>query len=123
MYSTADFSVTPRPIYTADGRKFFDIHSWPYSIRPKIKQELGEFPFAGFWGPAAGVESPQGSRTAATDWIAESALWIEQEHGPTLSLVYLPHLDYNLQRFGPESRAPRSRAGLSARRSIGLSEG
>src|SRR6266852_3564569 len=37
MYSTADFSITPRPMYHADGRKFFDIHSWPYSIREEIK--------------------------------------------------------------------------------------
>src|SRR5947209_4758746 len=26
MYSTADWSITPRPIYPADGRKVFDIY-------------------------------------------------------------------------------------------------
>src|ERR1051325_2052477 len=46
MYSTADYSITPRPMYPADGRKFFDIYTWPYSIRPEIKRALGEFPFA-----------------------------------------------------------------------------
>ena len=101
MYSTADYSITPRPMYPADGRKFFDIYSWPYSIRTEIKQDLGEFPFATFWGPGAGVASPQGARDAATRWIAESAKWIERKYAPTLSLVYLPHLDYNLQRLGP----------------------
>jgi predicted AlkP superfamily pyrophosphatase or phosphodiesterase len=101
MYSTADFSITPRPMYPADGRKFFDIYSWPYSIRTEIKQELGEFPFAGFWGPAAGVDSPQGRADCATRWIADSARWIEKKFQPTLNLVYLPHLDYNLQRRGP----------------------
>jgi predicted AlkP superfamily pyrophosphatase or phosphodiesterase len=101
MYSTADYSITPRPIYPADGRKFFDIYSWPYSIRTRTKTALGDFPFATFWGPAAGVKSPQGARDAATRWIAESAKWIESEYGPSLSLVYLPHLDYNLQRLGP----------------------
>ena len=105
MYSTADYSITPRPMYPADGRKFFDVYSWPYSIRPRIKKDLGDFPFPGFWGPVAGQKSPQGSRTAATDWIAESALWIEREFSPTLSLVYLPHLDYNLQRLGPRDPA------------------
>ena len=33
MYSSADWSITPRPMYPADGRKCFDIYSWPYDIR------------------------------------------------------------------------------------------
>ena len=102
MYSTADYSITPRPMYPADGRKVFDVYTWPFSIRPEIKKELGEFPFPTFWGPAAGLNSPQGSPSAASEWIAESAKWIEQTYQPALSLIYLPHLDYNLQRMGPE---------------------
>jgi len=101
MYSKADYSITPRPMYPADGRKVFDIYTWPYSIRTDIKQVLGEFPFPGFWGPAAGVDTPQGSEDAASRWIAESAKWIEEVFAPTLNLIYLPHLDYNLQRHGP----------------------
>ena len=102
MYSTADWSITPRPMYPADGRKFFDIYSWPYSIRTEIKRDLGEFPFATFWGPAAGINSPQGGPDAASRWIAASARWIEEKYSPSLNLVYLPHLDYNLQRLGPK---------------------
>ena len=102
MYSTVDYSITPRPMYPADGRKVFDIYTWPFSIRTEIKKELGEFPFATFWGPAAGVASPQGGPDAASRWIADSAKWIERKYQPTLSLIYLPHLDYNLQRLGPE---------------------
>jgi predicted AlkP superfamily pyrophosphatase or phosphodiesterase len=101
MYSSADYSITPRPMYPADGRKVFDIYAWPYSIRTRIKRDLCEFPFPAFWGPAAGVDSPQGRCDAASHWIAESAKWIEAQYQPTLSLVYLPHLDYNLQRRGP----------------------
>ena len=101
MYSSADYSITPRPLYPADGRKVFDIYTAPYSIRTEIKRDLGEFPFAGFWGPAAGVVSPQGGPDCVTRWIAESAKWIERKYQPTLNLVYLPHLDYNLQRLGP----------------------
>jgi predicted AlkP superfamily pyrophosphatase or phosphodiesterase len=101
MYSSADYSITPRPMYPADGRKVFDIYTWPSSIRNAIKGDLGEFPFPTFWGPAAGVETPQGAPDAVSRWIAESAKWIEARYSPTLSLVYLPHLDYNLQRFGP----------------------
>jgi predicted AlkP superfamily pyrophosphatase or phosphodiesterase len=101
MYSTADWSITPRPMYPADGRKVFDIYTAPMLLREEIKRDLGEFPFATFWGPAAGMKSSQGRPDAASRWIAESAKWIELRHQPGLSLIYLPHLDYNLQRLGP----------------------
>jgi predicted AlkP superfamily pyrophosphatase or phosphodiesterase len=100
MYSSVDYSITPRPMYPADGRKFFDIYSWPYSIREEVKKDLGEFPFFGFWGPAAGIDSPRGKADCVSRWIAESAKWIENKFSPTLNLIYLPHLDYNLQRHG-----------------------
>jgi predicted AlkP superfamily pyrophosphatase or phosphodiesterase len=93
MYSSADFSITPRPLYPADGRKVFDIHTQPMLLRDTLKRELGEFPFRSFWGPAAGI--------ASSAWIAAAAKWVEQNHAPTLSLVYLPHLDYSLQKDGP----------------------
>ena len=93
MYSTADFTITPRPLYPADGRKVFDIHTQPMSMRDDLKRDLGEFPFPAFWGPAAGI--------ASSEWIAASAKWVEEQHSPTLSLVYLPHLDYPLQKDGP----------------------
>ena len=102
MYSTVDWSITPRPMYPADGRKVFDISAWPYALRTEIKRELGEFPFPAFWGPAAGIDSPQGPADAVSRWISRAAQWIENRCSPGLSLVYLPHLDYNLQRYGPQ---------------------
>ena len=93
MYSTADWSITPRPLYCADGRKVFDVHSHPLAIREEIKKDLGDFPFPAFWGPKSGI--------ASSKWIARSARWIEERHQPDLSLVYLPHLDYGLQKWGP----------------------
>jgi predicted AlkP superfamily pyrophosphatase or phosphodiesterase len=95
MHASVDYSITPRPLYPADGRKILDIHTWPFALRPEIKKDLGEFPFPRFWGPAAGIGSSL--------WIAEAARWIEERHQPTLNLVYLPHLDYNLQRLGPRN--------------------
>ena len=93
MYSTADFSATPRPLYPADGRKVFDIHTQPMGMREELKEDLGDFPFPAFWGPRAGIES--------SEWIAQSARWIEEREQPELNLVYLPHLDYGLQKLGP----------------------
>lgn len=105
MYSTADYSITPRPMYPADGRKVFDIYTNPGGVRHEIQRDLGPFPFATFWGPAAGKQSPAGAPDAASRWISESAKWIENKFRPTLNLIYLPHLDYNLQRYGPFSVA------------------
>ena len=93
MYSSVDVSITPRPMYPADGRKVFDIYTFPFAIRHDIQERLGPFPFPSFWGPAAGI--------ASSEWIAKSAQWTEEQFRPGLSLVYLPHLDYNLQRLGP----------------------
>ena len=93
MYSSADWSVTPRPMYPADGRKVFDVHTQPMDLREQIKSDLSDFPFPSFWGPAAGI--------ASSHWIADSAKWIEEKQQPTLNLVYLPHLDYCLQKYGP----------------------
>ena len=93
MYSSADWTITPRPMYPADGRKVFDVYTHPMGLREDIKADLGPFPFPAFWGPRAGI--------ASSEWIARSAEWIETRHRPDLSLVYLPHLDYNLQRLGP----------------------
>jgi len=101
MYADVDWSATPRPIYTADGSKRFDIYTWPYELRSALKSELGEFPFPTFWGPMAGRQTPAGKPEAVSEWIAHAAKWIEQKQQPTLNLLYLPHLDYNLQRLGP----------------------
>ncbi len=97
MYSTADFSVTPRPMYPADGRKIPDVYTAPGNLRDELQAKLGTFPLFSFWGPKAAIES--------TRWIAEAAKHVEEKFSPTLSLVYLPHLDYNLQRVGPGAAA------------------
>lgn len=92
MYSSVDFAVTPRPLYPSDGRKLPDIHSQPMELRDRLQKELGQFPLFSFWGPNANIES--------TRWIAEASMKVDQWNNPTLTLIYLPHLDYNLQRCG-----------------------
>jgi hypothetical protein len=59
-----------------------------------------------YWGPLAGIASSQ--------WIAKSAAWVWMHLRPELQLVYVPHLDYDLQRFGP-SRAHAARAVAKSR--------
>lgn len=94
MYGSAEISVTPRPAYPADGRKIPDCYSHPAALRDALQAELGTFPLFRFWGPGASIES--------TRWIAEAAKSVLRRHAPTLHLVYLPHLDYPLQKVGPD---------------------
>ena len=102
MYSSVDYAVTPRPMYPADGRKLPDIYTQPGTLRTTLQTHLGQFPLFNFWGPRTSIK--------ATRWIADAAKWVEERFRPTLSLVYLPHLDYNLQRIGPDD--PRIAADL-----------
>lgn len=93
MYSGADYSVTPRPNYLADGRKMPDCYAHPASLRDELQAKFGQFPLFSFWGPGANIASSQ--------WIADASMYVEEKYSPTLSLVYLPHLDYCQQKFGP----------------------
>ncbi len=97
MYSTADYTVTPRPMYPADGRKIPDVYTFPPGLRDELNADFGAFPLFDFWGPTADITSSQ--------WIADTALHIFETRQPTLTLVYLPHLDYCLQRLGPNHPA------------------
>jgi predicted AlkP superfamily pyrophosphatase or phosphodiesterase len=92
MYATTDFNITPRPNYLADGRKIPDVYSHPAELRDTLQDELGTFPLFHFWGPKTSIKSSQ--------WIADATIKTDKLHNPTLALVYLPHLDYNLQRHG-----------------------
>jgi predicted AlkP superfamily pyrophosphatase or phosphodiesterase len=91
--AAVDISVTPKPYYGADGNKAFGITGSPPGLSEALERLLGPFPFPSFWGPAAGLP--------ATDWIARCAAEVLRREQPDLTLVYLPHLDYEPQRAGP----------------------
>ncbi|MCE9582957.1 MAG: alkaline phosphatase family protein [Planctomycetes bacterium] len=92
-----DWSVTPKPHYGADGSKVFDVQSWPGELGAELEGRIGKFPFFSFWGPKSGLPS--------SEWIAKASADVIRQHKPTLTLVYLPHLDYDHQRFGPGNPA------------------
>jgi predicted AlkP superfamily pyrophosphatase or phosphodiesterase len=95
MGAATDITVTPRPVYHADGRKSPDCYTVPGALRDELTTELGPFPLFSYWGPTAGI--------ASSEWIAQAAGHVLRTAAPDLTLVYLPHLDYDLQRFGPGS--------------------
>ncbi|WP_413451064.1 nucleotide pyrophosphatase/phosphodiesterase family protein [Georgenia phoenicis] len=91
MGADVDTTVTPRPEYHADGRKEPDCWTWPPSLHDELVAELGPFPLFTFWGPGANIESSR--------WIVGATRKVLPDHD--LTLAYIPHLDYDLQRFGP----------------------
>ncbi|GAB2955329.1 alkaline phosphatase family protein [Micromonospora polyrhachis] len=104
MGADVNWTVTPRPIYYADGRKEPDCYTDPPELHDALTAALGTFPLFTYWGPGAGLPS--------SEWIADAAVEIMAAHRPDLTLVYLPHLDYDLQRFGPSS--PQAAAAATA---------
>jgi predicted AlkP superfamily pyrophosphatase or phosphodiesterase len=98
MAGSFEIGATPRPIYKADGRKLPDCYTTPARLRDELTEKLGPFPLFQFWGP--------GTNIASSRWIAEAAKHVIATQQPTLALVYLPHLDYDLQRHGPDETHP-----------------
>ncbi|GLW07152.1 alkaline phosphatase family protein [Microtetraspora sp. NBRC 13810] len=94
MGAASDLLVTPRPIYHADGRKSPDCYTRPPALHDALEAKLGPFPLFNYWGPTAGI--------ASSRWIVAAARHILREERPGLLMVYVPHLDYDLQRFGPD---------------------
>jgi predicted AlkP superfamily pyrophosphatase or phosphodiesterase len=98
MYSGADISATPRPMYPADGRKIPDHYAEPPELHDELDRLLGPFPLFRFWGPATDI--------ASSRWIAHATMHVMRTRRPTLALCYLPHLDYGLQKWGPSPEDP-----------------
>jgi predicted AlkP superfamily pyrophosphatase or phosphodiesterase len=101
-YSSCDQVVQVRPIYKADGRKIPDCYTTPETLRHDLQQKFGQFPLFRFWGPAADRIS--------SDWIVSAARDVHHHYEPDLTLVYLPHMDYSLQKFGPGSAEAKTAA-------------
>ncbi len=95
MHAAVDQAVTPRPIYPADGRKIPSLYTDPPALKEQLQGNLGRFPLFNFWGPTADIRSSR--------WIAAATRSVMEARAPTVTLCYLPHLDYDLQRFGPDS--------------------
>ncbi|MDT0307393.1 alkaline phosphatase family protein [Streptomyces sp. DSM 44917] len=100
MGAGTDLTVTPRPVYHADGRKSPDCYTTPPALHDELTERLGPFPLFQYWGPGAGI--------ASSEWIAHATTHVLNSARPDLTLAYLPHLDYDLQRFGPDD--PRAAA-------------
>ncbi len=113
-HSSCSIQVTERPTYWSNGRKGPDVYTSPGALRDELVERLGEFPLFRFWGPATSIES--------SNWIAEATRHVMRNHDPHLTLTYLPHLDYDLQKFGPDSEPALRSIGEVDRTVAGLIE-
>lgn len=104
MGADTDWTVTPRPVYYADGRKEPDCYTRPPTLHDELTDLLGPFPLFTYWGPTASLTSSR--------WIADATRHLHRTRHPDLTLAYLPHLDYDLQRYGPDD--PRAHAAAAA---------
>ena len=98
------WSCTPKPHYGCDGSKAFDVLDFTDC---ELTKQLGPFPFFAFWGPAAGIRSSQ--------WIAEASAMVMRKQRPELTMVYLPHLDYDYQRLSTHDPARVGEVDLCAK--------
>lgn len=94
LFTNSDYILTPKPIHLEN-----KMINWCYSIPPnfyeKIVQQNGEFDLSSYWGPFSSIRS--------SEWIINSVIYTIKNHNPNLLIVYLPHLDYAAQKFGPDS--------------------
>ena len=91
----ADYACTFAPIHNPDGSESLWCYTLPEMLYGDLRDALGHFPLTHFWGPLANIES--------THWILGSYLKLLESNRPNFSYLYLPHLDYAAQKFGPNS--------------------
>ena len=95
-----DFVLSPRPIHKHEGGMIQDCYSQPENLYARVaKQTGGGFNLMHYWGPLASRKS--------SEWIAAAtqSVMAAPDLAPDLLFTYLPHLDYDLQRHGPDSPA------------------
>ena len=97
-----DMLLSPAPIHTHGGGMVEAVYSKPDGLYDDLCRELGgRFKLSSYWGPLAGA--------ASTRWITRAtAAAMHRDDAPDVLFSYLPHLDYDLQRYGPNSRQAKA---------------
>jgi predicted AlkP superfamily pyrophosphatase or phosphodiesterase len=102
MGEAVDLVVTPAPIHKHSGGMIQACYTQPAHLEARLNEAVGRpFNLMNYWGPFANHKS--------TDWIVDATVAVmrDPEFSPDLLLTYLPHLDYDLQRYGPGSERGR----------------
>lgn len=96
MGTTADVAITPSPIED-DDNNILEMNCWtnPDGFYDELQAEYGHFPLHNYWGPAANEQS--------SEWILTATREAISRYDPDLLWVYIPALDYDPQRHGPDA--------------------
>ena len=92
-----DTVISPKPIHRHHGGILMDCYSRPEPLYAELIQAVGrKFDLYHYWGPLA--------RARVGRWIsAAMQSLLARVDAPDHLFVYLPTLDYDLQRHGPDS--------------------
>ena len=104
MGEKVDLIVTPAPIHKHSGGMIQSCYTHPATLESRLNEAVGRpFNLMNYWGPLANHKS--------SDWVVDATCAVMRmpDLAPDLLLTYLPHLDYDLQRYGP-SGAPAQKA-------------
>ncbi|MBA2116983.1 alkaline phosphatase family protein [Bremerella alba] len=91
----ADYVCMPAPVHNPDGSESLWCYTRPTEYYGELLEQYNHFPLKYFWGPLASIPS--------TKWIADTAALTAKKHKPNFFYIYLPHLDYQAQKLGPDS--------------------
>lgn len=101
-----DMLLSPAPVHKHGGGMVQSVYSQPAGLYEAVCKKLGKrFQLHRYWGPIASA--------ASSDWIARATATIldDPNSAPDLCLTYLPALDYDLQRHGPDHAAAKRALG------------
>ncbi|MGA1825170.1 MAG: alkaline phosphatase family protein [bacterium] len=94
---SSDLILSPAPIHKHHGGMILTCFSEPPALNQRLEKDMGGvFPLHHYWGPLASKKS--------SAWITKAIISVIGKEQPDFLYTYLPHLDYNLQRFGPYSK-------------------
>ena len=94
---SVDLVVSPRPIHKHSGGMIQDVYTTPRGLYERLCERVGrKFNLMHYWGPLASRKS--------SEWIVDAvcAVMDMPDIAPDLLLAYLPHMDYDLQRYGTD---------------------
>ena len=102
----ADFVLSPAHVHRHGGGSILYRYAVPAGSGEFLEKRNGRFPLWRYWGPLA---SPKAGEAVLRDFLA-----VAERYDPDIAFLYLPTLDYDAQRFGPDDpRCGRAAAALA----------
>lgn len=97
-----DSIISPAPIHKHGGGMIMENYTRPAELGNRLKAAYRSFPLNRYWGPLA---SPKVGHAI----VQSVEIALDTPATPDIAFVYLPTLDYDLQRHGPsDPRCTRS---------------